>query len=236
MLALGKSSVLVIGASRGIGWAVAERFVRDGHQVAATHRDGGTPPGTLPLEADVTDTAAVENALAAAAETHGPVDTLVVCSGIHDDKLLLRMTDESISTVFEVNTFGPMRAVRAALKGMLRAKRGSIVLVSSVAGRAGHAGQTNYAASKAALDGFSRSFAREYATRGIRINVVAPGPTDTDMVRDLTDEQRRFMRSQIPMDREGRPDEIADVVYWVSRSTFMTGATVPVGGGSGMGQ
>jgi 3-oxoacyl-[acyl-carrier protein] reductase len=128
-----------------------------------------------------------------------------------------------------------MLAVKSALKGMLRAKSGSIVLVSSISARLGVAGQTNYTASKAALEGFARSFAREYASRGIRINIVAPGPTDTDMVAELNNEQRLAMAASVPLGRLAKPEEIAHVVYWVSQSTFMTGTTVPVAGGLELG-
>jgi 3-oxoacyl-[acyl-carrier protein] reductase len=185
--------------------------------------------------ADITDTGQIENALAIAAKEHGPIDILVVSSGITRDDLLMRMSEEKIREVMDTNAIAPMLAVKSVLKPMLRAKAGSIVLVSSISARLGVAGQANYTASKAALEGFARSFAREYASRGIRINIVAPGPTDTDMIAGLNDDQRQVMAAGVPLGRLGKVEEIADVVYWVSQSTFMTGTTVPVAGGLELG-
>ena len=228
-------SVVVIGASRGIGAAIATEFAQHGHAVIGTHRGSGVPDGVTGVIADITDTAQIESALVFAAQTNGPVDVLVVASGITRDDLLIRMNEEKIREVMDTNAIAPILAVKSALKVMLRAKAGSIVLVSSISARLGVAGQTNYTASKAALEGFARSFAREYASRGIRINVVAPGPTDTDMIAVLNDEQKLAMASGVPLGRLGKPEEIANVVYWVSQSTFMTGTTVPVAGGLELG-
>jgi 3-oxoacyl-[acyl-carrier protein] reductase len=125
--------------------------------------------------------------------------------------------------------------VRRAVKPMLRGRRGSIVLVSSASARAGAAGQVNYSSSKAALEGLARSTATEYAAKGIRVNVVAPGPTDTDMVAAMTDKAREQLISEVPLGRLARPDEIASVVSWVADATFVTGATIPVTGGAAMG-
>lgn len=228
-------SVVVIGASRGIGAAIATEFAQRGHNVVGTHRGSGVPDGVVGVEADITDTGQIAKALDTAAAKHGPVDVLVIASGITRDDLLLRMSEAKMREVMETNAIAPMLAVKSALKPMLKAKHGSIVLVSSVSARLGVAGQTNYTASKAALEGFARSFAREYAARGVRINVVAPGPTDTDMIAALNDEQKKAMSDGVPLGRLAKPEEIASVVYWVSQSTFMTGATVPVAGGLELG-
>jgi NAD(P)-dependent dehydrogenase (short-subunit alcohol dehydrogenase family) len=228
-------SVVVIGASRGIGAAIATKFIQEGHKVVGTHRGSGAPDRVRGVVADITDTGQIENALAIAAKEHGPIDILVVSSGITRDDLLMRMSEEKIREVMDTNAIAPMLAVKSVLKPMLRAKAGSIVLVSSISARLGVAGQANYTASKAALEGFARSFAREYASRGIRINIVAPGPTDTDMIAGLNDDQRQVMAAGVPLGRLGKVEEIADVVYWVSQSTFMTGTTVPVAGGLELG-
>ena len=228
-------SVVVIGASRGIGAAIATKFIQEGHKVVGTHRGSGVPDRVRGVVADITDTGQIENALAIAAKEHGPIDILVVSSGITRDDLLMRMSEEKIREVMDTNAIAPMLAVKSVLKPMLRAKAGSIVLVSSISARLGVAGQANYTASKAALEGFARSFAREYASRGIRINIVAPGPTDTDMIAGLNDDQRQVMAAGVPLGRLGKVEEIADVVYWVSQSTFMTGTTVPVAGGLELG-
>lgn len=224
-------SVLVFGASRGIGAAIATEFVARGHHVTGTHRGTGVPAGVVGVQADITDNDQIRAAFDTAAEIHGPVDVLVVASGITRDDLLLRMGEDKIREVLDTNLIGPMLAAKAALKPMMKKRAGSIVLVSSLSARYGVPGQTNYTASKAGLEGFARSYAREYASRGIRINLVSPGATDTDMMADVSPEMKDTMLAAVPMGRFAKTEEVADVVYWVSQSTFMTGATVPVSGG-----
>ena len=220
-------TVVVVGASRGIGAAVASTFAAQGHRVVGTHRGSGTPDGVEPFELDVTDSARIAELFAHVGRT-GKADVVVVAAGVTRDAPLVRMSDEDIDTVLETNLVGPMRVVRAAASKIARG--GSIVLLSSVSARLGHVGQANYTAAKAGLEGFVRTVAQEYAAR-FRINIVAPGPTRTDMFTDASDEARRLMEQGTPMRRVAEPQEIADVVSWVSRSTFMTGATVPVAGG-----
>lgn len=224
-------SVLVLGASRGIGAAVARRFVSEGHNVVGTYRQGGVPDGVSPFIADITDSEQVKAAIEFAATKHGPIDTLIVSSGITRDGLLMRLSEEDIRVVMETNTIGPMLAAKAALRPMLKRRSGSIVFISSMSVKYGVPGQTNYVASKAALEGFARSMAREYAAQGIRVNVVAPGPTETDMVQAMPEDARTGLVADVPMRRLGHPDEVADVVYLTSQATFMSGATVAVGGG-----
>lgn len=224
-------SVLVFGASRGIGAAIATEFAAHGHHVTGTHRGTGVPDGVTGVQADITDNDQIRAAFDAAAEAHGPVDTLIIASGITRDDLLLRMGEDKIREVLDTNLIGPMLAAKAALKPMMKKRAGSIVLVSSLSARYGVPGQTNYTASKAGLEGFARSYAREYASRGIRINLVSPGATDTDMMAGVSDDMKKQMLDAVPMGRFATPEEVADVVYWVSQSTFMTGATVPVSGG-----
>jgi 3-oxoacyl-[acyl-carrier protein] reductase len=229
-------SVLVVGASRGIGAAIAQTFADVGDRVAATHRGSGVPlEKVVAVQMDVTDDASVERALAEVTEAQGAPEIVVYNAGITRDTLLLRMSEDDYRDVVETNQVGAFRVVRRAVKPMLRSRRGSIVLVSSASARAGAAGQVNYSSSKAALEGLARSTAKEYAAKGIRVNVVAPGPTDTDMVAAMTDKAREQLISEVPLGRLARPDEIASVVSWVADATFVTGATIPVTGGAAMG-
>ena len=222
---------LVLGASRGIGAATARRLLGSGYRVAGTHRGSGVPDGVLPYEADMRDPASVNDAVAAVVKDLGRLDTLVVVGGITRDNLLLRMSIEEMREVLEVNTLGPMVACKAALRPMLRQRSGSIVLVSSMSVKYGVPGQTNYTASKGAIEAFARSLAREYAARGLRVNVVAPGATETDMMSAVPDAERDAMVAGIPMGRMGSADEIADVIALTADATYMSGAVVPVGGG-----
>lgn len=224
-------SVLIFGASRGIGAAAAELFHERGHRVAGTHRGSGVPTGVSPIEADITNSDSITAAFKAAEEINGPVETLIIASGITKDRLLMRMSEEDLRAVFETNAFGPMLAAKAALRPMLKNRRGSMVFVSSMSAKYGVPGQTNYTASKGAIEAFARSLAREHAAQGIRVNVVAPGATDTDMMAAVPDAERSAMLAQVPMGRLGSASEVAQVIFDVSQATFMTGATVPVAGG-----
>ncbi len=230
-------SVLVTGGNRGIGRAIAEAFVAQGDRVAVTTRNGGAPEGTLDVRCDVTDPDAVEAAFRAVEEAHGPVEVLVANAGITHDTLLLRMSEEDWSSVIDTNLTGTFRLVKRASKGMLRLRRGRIVLISSVVGLLGSPGQVNYAASKAGLVGMARSMARELGSRGITTNVVAPGYVETDMTGVLSDEQRAAIKQQVPLGRYASPQEVAGAVTWLAgdHAAYVTGAVIPVDGGLGMG-
>ncbi|WP_229706783.1 beta-ketoacyl-ACP reductase [Nocardioides deserti] len=230
-------SVLVTGGNRGIGRAIAEAFLAQGDRVAVTTRSGGAPEGALDVRCDVTDQAAVDAAFAEVEAAHGPVEVLVANAGITQDTLLLRMSEDDWSSVIDTNLTGSYRLAKRAAKGMLRLRRGRIILISSVVGLLGSAGQANYAASKAGLVGMARSLARELGSRSITTNVVAPGFVETDMTGVLTDEQRDTIKAQVPLGRYAVPAEVASAVTWLASDDagYVTGAVIPVDGGLGMG-
>ena len=225
------------GGNRGIGRAIAEAFLAQGDRVAVTTRSGGAPEGALDVRCDVTDPEAVEAAFAQIEGAHGPVEVLVANAGITADTLLLRMSEDDWSSVLDTNLTGSFRLAKRASKGMLRLRRGRIVLISSVVGMLGSAGQVNYAASTAGLVGMARSIARELGSRSITANVVAPGFIETDMTAVLSDEQKDTIKSQVPLQRYGTCEEVASTVLWLTGpgATYVTGAVIPVDGGLGMG-
>ncbi|MEU9094388.1 3-oxoacyl-[acyl-carrier-protein] reductase [Streptomyces sp. NPDC048428] len=235
-------SVLVTGGNRGIGHAVARAFAEAGERVAITHRSGEPPrdlvdAGCLAVRCDVTDTEQVEMAFKDVEARHGPVDVLVANAGITRDNLLLRMPEADLGAVLETNLVGTFRVLKRATAGMLQARKGRVVLVSSVVGLHGSAGQTNYAASKAGLVGLARSYAREMGPRGVTCNVVAPGFVDTDMTRALTERQRDAALAKIPLARLATPEEVAATIRFLTsdEASYITGAVIPVDGGMGMG-
>ena len=229
--------VLVTGANRGIGRAIAERFVREGYRVAVTARSGEGPEGTLTVRADVTDAASIDSAFTEVEQQLGPVEVVVANAGITKDTLLLRMSEEDFDSVIATNLGGTFRVVKRASKGMLRARFGRVILISSVVGLYGSAGQINYSASKSGLVGFARSLTRELGARGITANVVAPGFIETDMTAELPEETQKQYKSNIPAGRFASADEVAGVVTWLAGddAAYISGAVIPVDGGLGMG-
>ena len=232
-----KRTVLVTGGNRGIGRAIAQEFVDQGHRVAVTARSGEGPDGTLTVIADVTDAASIDAAFTTVEAALGPVEVVVANAGITRDTLLLRMSDEDFTSVIDTNLTGAFRVVKRASKGMLKAKYGRIILVSSVVGLLGSAGQVNYAASKSGLIGLARSVTRELGSRGITANVVAPGFIETDMTAELPPEQQSAYKKSIPAARFGTPQEVAKVIAWLAGDDagYISGAVIPVDGGLGMG-
>jgi 3-oxoacyl-[acyl-carrier protein] reductase len=229
--------VLVTGGSRGIGLACAQRFAALGDHVAVTYNSSPPPDGFFAVKCDVTDAGQVDAAFKDIEEKFGPVEILVSNAGITKDVLLLRMSESDFAGVVDANLTAAFRVVKRASQGMLRARKGRIILMSSVVGLLGSAGQANYAASKAGLVGFARSLARELGSRSITVNVVAPGPVETDMTAALGDDRLKELTAQVPLARMATADEIAGVVEFLAGpdAAYITGAVVPVDGGLGMG-
>jgi 3-oxoacyl-[acyl-carrier protein] reductase len=230
--------VLVTGGSRGIGLAVAHRFAALGDRVAVTYHSSPPPEGLFGVRCDVTSADDVDAAFTAVEEHFGgPVEVLVSNAGVTKDGLLLRMKEEDFTSVIDANLTAAYRVTKRAAQGMLRARRGRIVLMSSVVGLLGSAGQANYAASKAGLVGFARSLARELGSRSITVNVVAPGPVATDMTAALSEQRLAELTAAVPLGRMATVDEIAGVVTFLASddAAYITGAVVPVDGGLGMG-
>jgi 3-oxoacyl-[acyl-carrier protein] reductase len=228
--------VLVSGGNRGIGLAIAGAFAEAGDRVAVTSRSGGVP-GFLTVPCDITSAEQVDAAFEAVESSLGAVEVLVANAGITADGLLLTMKEEAFTSVIDTNLTGAYRLAKRAAPKMIRARRGRIVLVSSVVGLSGSAGQANYAASKAGLVGLARSLARELGGRNVTVNVVSPGPVGTDMTDALSEARRAEIVAAVPLGRMGTPEEVAAVVRFVASEDagFITGAVIPVDGGLGMG-
>ncbi len=230
-------SVLVTGGNRGIGLAIARAFAGDGDKVAVTHRGSGPPDGLFGVRCDVTDAAEVDAAFTAVEAEHGPVEVLVANAGITDDTLLLRMSEESFTRVVDANLTGAYRVAKRAAQGMLKARRGRMIFISSVVALMGSPGQVNYAASKAGLIGLARSIVRELGGRNITANVIAPGFVETDMTAQLTDARRAEILAGVPLKRYGTVDEVAATAVFLASepAAYIAGAVLPVDGGLGMG-
>ncbi|MEY2763215.1 MAG: 3-oxoacyl-[acyl-carrier-protein] reductase [Actinomycetota bacterium] len=230
-------TVLITGGSKGIGLATARAFAALGDNVAVTYNSSPPPGEFFAVKCDVTNAADVDAAFAAVEEKFGPVGVLVSNAGITRDGLLLRMSESDFADVVDANLTAAYRVCKRAAQGMIRARTGRIILVSSVVAMLGSAGQANYAASKAGLIGLARSLARELGSRNVCVNVVAPGPVDTDMTAVLGDKRMEELRAAVPLGRTAQPNEIADVIAFLASpsAAYITGAVIPVDGGLGMG-
>jgi len=236
---------IVTGGSRGIGRAICEALAEHGARlvvgyasgeekarevVSAIEAKGGQAEA---FQVDVSNGAETEERIAGVAKRLGRLDVLVANAGISIDGLLLRLRDEDFDRLLSVNLKGAVASSRAAIKVMMRARTGRVILISSVVGESGNAGQTAYAASKAALLGVAKSLAREYASRGITVNAITPGYIDTDMTGALTDEQKKQIASAIPLGRTGTPREIAAAAVFLAsdEAAYVTGHALRVNGG-----
>ncbi len=229
--------MLVTGGNRGLGLAIARAMAAEGDRVTVTYRGDPPPPDLVGVQCDVTDGVSVDAAFARVEAAQGPVQVLVANAGITRDGLLARMSDDDFATVLDTNLTGAFRVARRAVPGMLRARTGRLVFVSSVNGLSGNAGQANYAASKAALVGLARSLARELGSRGITANVVAPGYAATDMTAALPPATLDAIVARVPLRRLAAAEDVAAAVRYLASDAagYVTGAVLPVDGGLGMG-
>jgi NAD(P)-dependent dehydrogenase (short-subunit alcohol dehydrogenase family) len=230
-------TVLVTGGNRGIGLAIARAFAANGDRVAITHRGSGAPDGLFGVQCDVTSTEQVDAAFKAVEAELGPVQVLVANAGTTDDTLLLRMSEQSFASVVDANLTGAYRVAKRAASGMLRARGGRMIFISSVVALVGAPGQANYAASKAGLIGLARSIARELGSRSITANVIAPGFIETDMTAAMTEARKSEVLAGVPLQRYGTVDEIAAAAVYLASPVagYVTGVVLAVDGGIGMG-
>ncbi|MDT4920319.1 MAG: hypothetical protein QOI15_1221 [Pseudonocardiales bacterium] len=229
--------MLVTGGNRGIGLAIAKAFAANGDRVAVTHRGSGASDGLFGVECDVTSSEQVDAAFSAVEAEFGPVQVVVSNAGIADDALLMRMSEDSFTRVIDANLTGAYRVAKRATPGMLRARSGRMIFVSSVVAFVGAPGQANYAASKAGLVGLARAIARELGSRSITANVIAPGFVETDMTAAMTDTRRAEVLGGVPLRRYGTPEEIAGAALYLASdaAAYVTGTVLAVDGGIGMG-
>ena len=240
-----RKTVFVTGASRGIGKEVALKYAENGYDVIINYVADKTDvealekefkekgADTLILKADVSNSEEVQNVVDKAIEKFGKIDVLVNNAGITRDNLLMRMSEEEFDKVLEINLKGTFLVTKAVTKYMMKKRSGSIINLSSVVGVAGNAGQCNYSASKAGIIGFTKSIAKELASRNIRANAVAPGFIETDMTAVLSDSVKESIHNQIPLKRMGSAKEVAELIYFLGseKSSYITGQVINVDGG-----
>jgi len=231
-------TVVVTGASKGIGLATAKIFAEQGDRVFGLSRSQGpTVEGITHMSVDLSDGAQIEAAFDQIEQETGRLDVVVANAGITKDQLTVRMSDDDFRTVIDTNLIATFQVMRRAMKKMMRQRSGRIIAVSSIGAFLGLPGQANYAASKAGVVGMARAMAREVASRGVTVNVIAPGLIATDMAHALGDERVEAMAAQIPAGRLGTAEEIAGSIAFLASpaAAYITGAVLAVDGGMGMG-
>jgi 3-oxoacyl-[acyl-carrier protein] reductase len=230
---------LVTGGTRGIGLATAHALTNAGFQViiGARSTPSDLPSNLAHIHMDVSDSTSIESGFSEIESMFGSVDVLVANAGVTQDTLLMRMSDDDIESVIQTNLVGSIFLARRAVRGMIKKRYGRIILMSSVVGMLGSAGQVNYSASKAGLVGVARSLTREIGSRGITVNVIAPGFIETAMTSDLSMDTRDQILQSIPAARYGTPEDVAQLVVFLasSQASYISGAVIPVDGGLGMG-
>ena len=229
--------VFVTGGNRGIGLAIAQRFANDGFKVAISYREQKPSDDFYMVKADVTDSKSIDLAIDEIEKNLGPLDVVVINAGTNKDALAMRLEDSDMENIINTNLMGSLRVARRSVKSMIKNRKGTIIFIGSVVGLLGSPGQMVYASTKAGLIGAARSLAREVGSRGVTVNVVAPGYVDTDMTNELDEARKDMIASSTPLGRTASASEIAGVVRFLASedASFITGAVIPVDGGLGMG-
>ena len=229
--------VFVTGGNRGIGLAIAQRFALDGFKVAISYRENKPSGDFYMVKADVTDSKSVDNAIDEIEKNLGPLEVVVINAGTNKDSLAMRLEDVDMESIINTNLMGSLRVARRSVKTMMKNRKGRIIFIGSVVGLLGSPGQMVYASTKAGLIGAARSLAREVGSRGVTVNVVAPGYVDTDMTNDLEPARKEMITANTPLGRTASASEIAGVVRFLASddASYITGAVIPVDGGLGMG-
>ena len=229
--------VFVTGGNRGIGLAIAQSYAKDGFKVAISYREQKPSDDFYMVKADVTDSKSIDSAIDEIEKNLGPLDVVVINAGTNKDTLAMRLEDSDMENIINTNLMGSLRVARRSVKSMIKNRKGRIIFIGSVVGLLGSPGQMVYASTKAGLIGAARSLAREVGSRGVTVNVVAPGYVDTDMTNDLDEARKDMIASSTPLGRTASASEIAGVVRFLASedASFITGAVIPVDGGLGMG-
>ncbi|MFM2233976.1 MAG: hypothetical protein RLZZ240_560 [Actinomycetota bacterium] len=229
--------VFVTGGNRGIGLAIAQRFAQDGFKVAISYREQKPDDDFYMVKADVTDSKSIDAAIDEIEKNLGPLEVVVINAGTNKDALAMRLEDSDMENIINTNLMGSIRVARRSVKSMIKNRKGRIIFIGSVVGMLGSPGQMVYASTKAGLIGAARSLAREVGSRGVTVNVVAPGYVDTDMTNDLDEARKDMITSSTPLGRTASASEIAGVVRFLASedASYITGAVIPVDGGLGMG-